>query len=155
VLVNIGEEWIGKPLPDELRQLTSTVFAAPAKLELELQELSEEDRQTFMEGLGLKDFSRDDTLRNLFAAMGMIVFFTIGEDECRAWAIPKGASAVEGAGQIHTDFAAGFVRAEVVTFSDFQKYPSMKDCKAHGVYRLEGKTYIVQDGDIMHILANR
>src|SRR5262249_56626660 len=106
---NRGEKWTGKRLPDDLRQLPSRVFAAPAKLELELQELSEEDRQTFMEGLGLKDFSRDDTLRNLFAAMGMIVFFTIGEDECRAWAIPKGASAVEGAGQVQPEFAAGFV----------------------------------------------
>ena len=86
--------------------------------------------------------------------MGFIVFFTVGEDECRAWPIPKGASAVEGAGEIHTDLARGFVRGEVVSYADFKRLGSMKEAKTHGVYRLEGKTYVVQDGDIMHILAS-
>jgi ribosome-binding ATPase YchF (GTP1/OBG family) len=87
--------------------------------------------------------------------MGRIVFITVGEDECRSWEIPKGADAVEGAGQIHTDLAKRFVRAEVVGHDDFVAcHYSMKDAKAKGVYRLEGKTYIVQDGDIMHILAS-
>ena len=85
--------------------------------------------------------------------MGQIVFLTVGEDECRAWPIPKGADAVVGAGQIHTDLAKRFVRAEVVGYDDFVRVGSMKEAKAQGVYRLEGKTYIVQDGDIMHILA--
>jgi ribosome-binding ATPase YchF (GTP1/OBG family) len=86
--------------------------------------------------------------------MGRIVFLTVGEDECRAWSIDKGASAVEGAGEIHTDLAHGFVRAEVVSYEDFHRVGSMKEAKTHGVYRLEGKTYIVKDGDIMHILAS-
>ena len=99
-------------------------------------------------------FSRDDVIRRINAGMGMIVFFTVGEDECRAWPIPKGADAVEGASQIHTDLARGFVRAEVVSYADFQRVKSMKEAKSQGVYRLEGKTYVVQDGDIMHILAS-
>ena len=86
--------------------------------------------------------------------MGNAVFFTVGEDECRAWPIPVGASAVESAAEIHTDLSRGFVRGEVVSYADFKRLGSMKEAKSHGVFRLEGKTYIVQDGDIMNILAS-
>lgn len=154
VLVNVGDDKIGQPLPAELLQLAPSALQAPAKLELELEELSEEDRQAFMQDLQVSGFSKDDVLRQIFAAMGNIVFFTVGEDECRAWPIPKGATAVEGAGEIHTDLSRGFVRGEVVTYDDFKKLGSMKEAKQHGVYRLESKTYVVQDGDIMHILAS-
>jgi ribosome-binding ATPase YchF (GTP1/OBG family) len=151
-MLNVGDESAGKPLPADLVALASTALKAPAKLEMELHELSDDDRRMFMEDLGLTGFVRDDVLRSIFSAMGMQVFFTVGEDECRAWPIPKGADAVVGAGQIHTDLARGFVRAEVVTYADFQRVGSMKDAKSQGVYHLQGKTYIVQDGDIMHIL---
>ena len=154
VLVNVGEERIGQPLPADLLALAPAALQAPTKLERELAELSDEDRAMFMQDLNITGFSRDETLRGIFAAMGQIVFFTVGEDECRAWPIPKGATAQEGAGEIHTDLARGFVRAEVVSYADFQKHRSMKEAKQHGVYRLEGKTYVVQDGDIMHILAS-
>jgi ribosome-binding ATPase YchF (GTP1/OBG family) len=154
VLVNIGDDAIGKALPADLVALTPTAFAAPAKLEMELEELSPEDRQVFMEDLGVTGSSRDHVLHNLFYGMGQIVFFTVGEDECRAWGIPKGATAVEGAGEIHTDLARGFVRGEVVSYDDFKRVGSMKEAKTHGVYRLESKTYVVQDGDIMHVLAS-
>jgi ribosome-binding ATPase YchF (GTP1/OBG family) len=158
VLVNAGEERLGEPLPADLLQLAPGAVQAPARLEVELEELPEEERQAF-----LKDFlpegapaglSRGDALRTLYTAMGQIVFFTVGEDECRAWGVPRGATAVEGAGQVHTDLARGFVRGEVVSYEDFRKVGSMKEAKAHGVYRLEGKTYVLQDGDIMHVLAS-
>jgi ribosome-binding ATPase len=154
VLVNIGDDAIGKPLPADLVALASNAVATPAKLEQELEELSSEDRQAFMQDLGLTESSRDKTLHTIFYAMDKIVFFTVGEDECRAWGLRKGASAVEGAGEIHTDLARGFVRGEVVGYADFKRVGSMKEAKTHGVYRLEGKTYIVMDGDIMHILAS-
>ena len=154
VLVNIGEDRIGQPLPADLVALAPTAIQAPAKLERELEELSEEDRQAFMADLKISGFSRDETLRAIFYGMGQIAFFTVGEDECRAWPIAQGHTSQEGAGEIHTDLAKGFVRAEVVTFDDFKKHGSMKEAKHHGVYRLEGKTYVVQDGDIMHILAS-
>jgi ribosome-binding ATPase YchF (GTP1/OBG family) len=150
--VNIGDAGIGKPLPAELLQLAPKALAAPAKLELELEELGPEDRQAFMSDLGLTGSSRDQVVRDIYYAMNQIVFFTIGEDECRAWSLDRGQNAVEGAGKIHTDLADRFVRAEVVSYEDFHRVGSMKEAKTHGVYRLEGKTYIVRDGDIMHIL---
>jgi ribosome-binding ATPase YchF (GTP1/OBG family) len=153
VFVNIGDTRLGQALPAELLKLAPSAIQAPAKLELELEDLPPDDRQAFMQDLGLTGFSRAQVLRTIYASMGQIVFFTVGEDECRAWGLPRGADAVEGAGQIHTDLAHGFVRAEVVTYDDFRRVGSMKEAKAHGVYRLEGKTYIVKDGDIMHILA--
>jgi ribosome-binding ATPase len=154
VLVNIGEARIGQPLPEDLLKLAPDAIQAPAKLEMELQELPEEDRQAFMQDLKLTGFSKDDVLRAIFSRMGQIVFFTVGEDECRAWPMPKGGTSQEGAGEIHTDLSRGFVRAEVVGYDDFRRLGSMKEAKQHGVYRLESKTYIVQDGDIMHILAS-
>jgi len=154
-LLNIGDDRIKQPVPADLLQLDPKTLQAPAKLELELNDLPEEDRQMMMAEYGMSGLARDDVLRLVFSAMGQTVFFTVGEDECRAWGMPKGGDAVIGAGQIHTDLARGFVRAEVVSYADFQRAKgSMKEAKQLGVYRLEGKTYTVQDGDIMHILAS-
>ncbi len=152
VFVNRGEGGAGSALPAELLRLAPSAVGAPAKLEMELEDLPEGDRETFMQELGLAGSARKDVLRTIYYAMGEIVFFTVGEDECRAWSLSRGENAVEGAAQIHTDLARRFVRAEVVSYDDFRKVGSMKEAKTHGVYRLEGKTYIVQDGDIMHIL---
>lgn len=152
VFLNQGEG--GQPVPGNLAAASPGTLAAPAKLELELEELPAEDRAAFAADLGLTGSQRDEILRRIFAAMGMIVFLTVGEDECRAWPLPAGADAVTGAGQIHTDLAKRFVRAEVVGYDDFVRVGSMKEAKAQGVYRLEGKTYLVKDGDIMHILAS-
>jgi ribosome-binding ATPase YchF (GTP1/OBG family) len=163
VLVNIGDDKINQPLPADLLALAPGAVQAPARLELELEDLSPEDRQAFMADLGLTGFVRAEVLRSVFGAMGLIVFFTVGYDECRAWPMPKGADAVVGAGQIHTDLARGFIRAEVLAYDDFVRIygsfsgrvgESMKEARTQGVLREEGKTYIVQDGDIMHIRAS-
>src|SRR5262249_12530294 len=95
VFVNIGEDRIGQPLPANLLALAPTALQAPAKLEMELEDLSEEDRQAFMQDLKVASFARGDVLRAIFEAMGLIVFFTVGEDECRAWPVLRGSSAVE------------------------------------------------------------
>lgn len=152
--VNQGDQTVNKPLPAKLLELSPQALAAPAGLEMELAELSEEDRAAFAADLGVTGSQRDATLQDIFNAMGRIVFLTVGEDECRAWPIDRGIEAVEAAGAIHTDLSKRFVRAEVVAYDDFLKVGSMKEAKAQGVYRLEGKTYIVKDGDIMHILAS-
>jgi ribosome-binding ATPase YchF (GTP1/OBG family) len=152
VLVNVAEDRVGRPLPAELLALAPEALQAPARLETELEELPEDERRAFMQDLGVTAFSRGAALRAIYYAMGQIVFFTVGEDECRAWGLDRGEDAVAGAGKIHTDLAKHFVRAEVVAFDDFRRVGSMKEAKQQGVYRLEGKTYVVQDGDIMHIL---
>jgi ribosome-binding ATPase len=154
VLLNVGDDKLNQPPPADLVALAAGAVAAPPKLELELLDLGEDDRKMFMQDLGLATFVRDETLRTIFSATGQQVFFTVGEDECRAWPMPTGADAVIGASQIHTDLARGFVRAEVVGYDEFRRVGSMKEAKSQGVYRLEGKTYIVKDGDIMHILAS-
>ena len=121
VLLNIGDDRLKQPVPADLLALAPNTLQAPAHLELELGELAPEDREMMMQEYGVKGSAHDDVLRSIFYAMGMQVFFTVGEDECRAWSMPKGADAVIGASQIHTDLAKGFVRAEVVSYADFQQ----------------------------------
>lgn len=150
--LNLGDA--ASPVPGGLQSMSPGVVAAPVQLELELEDLPPDERAAFAADLGVQGSERDAIIRQIFAGMGRIVFLTVGEDECRTWPLTKGADAVEGAGQIHTDLAKRFVRAEVVSYEEFLKAGSMKEAKAHGTYRLEGKTYIVQDGDIMHILAS-
>lgn len=154
VLVSRGDaEAVQAKLPEELLALSKSAIQAAPQLELELEELPEEDRAAFMADMGFKGSDRHDVIRKIFYGTGRIVFFTVGEDECRSWPLMRGATAVEGAGEIHTDLAKRFVRAEVVSHDDFKACGYlMKEAKAKGVHRLEGKTYIVQDGDIMHIL---
>jgi ribosome-binding ATPase YchF (GTP1/OBG family) len=163
VLVNVGDSGLAGPLPADLLRLAPDALKAAPKLELELLDLPEDERQMFMQEMGLPGFARDDVVRAVFASMGQVVFFTVGYDECRSWGMPKGADAVVGAGQIHTDLARGFVRAQVISYADFEKlyagakgrvHESMPEARAHGVLRQEGKTYVVQDGDIMHVLAS-
>jgi GTP-binding protein YchF len=125
-----------------------------AKIEQELSLLPEEDRKEFMENFGIKESALSRLLRSAYNLLGLQSFFTVGEDECRAWTIKKGMTAQEAAGVIHTDFYNKFIRAEVVHFDDFKECGSFAKCKEKGVFRLEGKDYIVQDGDIMHIRHN-
>ncbi|GIW84567.1 MAG: ribosome-binding ATPase YchF [Gemmataceae bacterium] len=155
VLINRGETPIEEPELAELKRLSPTVLHAPAKLELELQALSEDDRRVFMQELGLQQLQREEVIRGIFYEAGRQVFFTVGEDECRSWAIPVGATALEAAACIHTDLAEKFVRANVISYADFLACGySEKEAKTRGLMRTEGKTYIVQDGDVIHILAS-
>lgn len=154
-MVFLNQADANTPIPPRLQALAPALLSAPVKLEMELSELSETDRGAFLTDLGLSGLSRDRVLQAIFSGMGQIVFLTVGEDECRAWPIRRGTPAQVAAGVIHTDLSAGFVRAEVVPYEEFRRLGSMKEAKSHGVYRLEGKSYVVQDGDIMHILANK
>ncbi|HJZ53983.1 MAG TPA: DUF933 domain-containing protein [Gemmataceae bacterium] len=155
VLVNRGDSGFNDPLPAELLALAPSAIQAPVKLEVELGQLDEESRQVFMTDLGLTAFSRGGTVRTLFYGMGRIVFFTVGEDECRSWALDKGADVVAAAGCIHKELAEKFVRANVIGYNDFLACGySEKEAKHHGVSRTEGKTYVVKDADVIHILAS-
>jgi hypothetical protein len=125
--------------------------ALPAKLEMEISQLPAEDAQVFMAEYGIEEPVLNLMIRLSYDLLGLQSFFTVGEDEVRAWTTRRNASAVEAAGEIHTDIAHGFIRAEVVTYDDLVTLGSMAECKAKGKFRLEGKEYIVKDGDIVHI----
>ena len=154
VFVNRGDG--AGQLPADLLKLAPNAVGAPVQLERELAELDEESRAAFAADLGISGSGRGQSIREIFYGMGRIVFFTVGDDECRAWAIDKDTPAVEAAGAIHTDLSKGFVRANVMSYPDFLAAGyEEKNCKTAGTLRQESKEYVVQDGDIMHILANR
>lgn len=130
------------------------VVALQGKIEMELAQMSDEEAQMFLEEFGINEPSLPRVIHLSYQLLGLQSFFTVGEDEVRAWTIPVGATAVEAAGAIHTDLAKGFVRAEVVAYDKLIKSGGMNEAKAHGVLRLEGKEYIVHDGDIVHIRSS-
>lgn len=127
-------------------------IALRAKLEAEVSELEPADRAAFMQDLGIPELASESLLHAAFLAMGTISFFTSGEDEVRAWPVARGANAVEAAGRIHTDLARGFIRAEVYSYDDFKAAGGDEAAvKKQGKFRVEGKEYKVQDGDIVNI----
>lgn len=121
------------------------------KIEQEMSELPDEEAKVFMEEYGISESALDGIIRESYDLLGVQSFFTVGEDECRAWTVKKGANAQEAAGEVHTDFFKKFIRAEVVNYSDFVKAGSFSAAKDEGTWRLEGKSYIVQNGDIVVI----
>ena len=121
-----------------------------AKIELEIAQLDEADRQAFMADLGLKESGLDRVIRASYDLLGYISFFTVGEDECRAWSIPRHTSAVLAAGEIHSDISRGFIRAEVVRYEHLLARGTLAANREHGELRLEGKEYIVLDGDVIN-----
>jgi GTP-binding protein YchF len=121
-----------------------------AKIELEIAALEAADAAAFLSDLGLKESGLDRVIRASYDLLGYMSFFTVGDDECRAWSIPRGTIAQDAAGEIHSDIARGFIRAEVVPYDALVARGTMAACKEHGEVRLEGKEYIVKDGDIIN-----
>ena len=121
-----------------------------AKIELEIAQLEPADASAFMADLGLHESGLDRVIRASYDLLGYISFFTVGEDECSAWSIPRHTPAQLAAGEIHSDIARGFIRAEVVSYDALTGRGSMAACRDHGEVRLEGKEYVVQDGDIIN-----
>lgn len=133
----------------------SQVLPICAKLEADIAELDDpEEKALFMQELGLRESGLDRLIRSSYALLGLISFLTAGSDECRAWTIKKGTKAPQAAGKIHTDFERGFIRAEVIKYDDYVALGSEKACRDQGKIGVEGKEYVVQDGDIMHFLFN-
>ena len=125
-----------------------------ASIEAEIAALPPVDRESFLQDFGLQGSTRGRLIRTCYRACGLISFFTTGPDEVRAWTIPHGATAQEAAGVIHTDFARGFIRAETVGYDELVACHDFRGAKAAGKVRKEGKGYVVQDGDVLHILAS-
>ena len=121
-----------------------------AKIELEISQLDAQDAAAFLADLGLTSSGLDRVIRTSYELLGYMSFFTVGEDECRAWSIPRGTGAQVAAAEIHSDIARGFIRAEVVGYDALITRGMMAACRDHGEVRLEGKEYVVQDGDIIN-----
>jgi ribosome-binding ATPase YchF (GTP1/OBG family) len=135
---------------EELTRRGLQGLALAGKVELEIAQLDESDRAGFLQEIGIKEPARERFIRASYALLDLISFFTTGEDEVRAWTIAQGTVARKAAGKIHSDIERGFIRAEVVAYEDFIAHGSEAKCKEAGKLRLEGKEYLVKDGDIIH-----
>ncbi len=133
-----------------LARAKTRAVALCAKIELEIAELEGADAAAFLTDLGLSESGLDRVIRTTYELLGYMSFFTVGEDECRAWSIARGTQAQLAAGEIHSDIQRGFIRAEVVAYDALIARGSMAACRDHGEVRLEGKEFIVQDGDIIN-----
>ena len=159
---NIAEEEINNPDANQYYQKVkefaekegSLTVPISAKIEEELSDLSKEEKQEFLNELGIDSSSLDQLIAKAYATLGLETFFTVGKDECRGWTFKKGYTAPECAGIIHSDFQKGFIKAEVYSYDDFMEYGSEAKLKEAGKIRLEGKEYHPQDGDIMFFRFN-
>jgi GTP-binding protein YchF len=159
VVLNLADEQDGASLVEELTALVldvplTAVMGLPGKLEMELGELSPEDAAEFMAALNVSGSQLGEVTRIAYGLAELLSFFTVGEDECRAWTIRSGTNAQDAAGAIHSDLARGFIRAEVIRWDQLLEAGSESAAKKRGWVRQEGKAYVVQDGDVLHVLFN-
>ncbi len=160
-MANVSEEDLladGNPYVDQVKEYAAKenakVITVCAKMESELAELNEDDKINFLNDLGIKESGLDQLIQATYSLLGLATYFTAGSDECKAWTFRKGMKAPECAGIIHSDFERGFIRAEVMRYEDLEKYESEVKVKEAGRMRLEGKEYIMNDGDICHFRFN-
>lgn len=159
---NVGEDDLpdaeGNTLVEEVRKIAavegSEVVVVCAKIESEIAELDDEEKEVFLADLGLEESGLDKLIRAGYKLLGLMTFFTAGVQEVRAWTIRKGTKAPQAAGKIHTDIERGFIRAEVVSFDDLMNAGSQLAAKEKGQVRLEGKEYVMQDGDVVYFRFN-
>lgn len=159
VVLNVGENAIGdesglEALAKEAGEEGLRFCQVAARIEMELAQMGEEDAAEFLAEYGITERALDRVLRESFSLLGMLTFFTVGEDECRAWTIRRGSTAPVAAGAIHSDIQKGFIRGEVVAHEDLLAEGSMAACKDKGSFRLEGREYVVKEGDVVHFRFN-
>ncbi|KJR42941.1 GTP-dependent nucleic acid-binding protein EngD [Candidatus Magnetoovum chiemensis] len=162
VVVNISEKDLKGDYASEITEAVSNrlniskdaVLALSGSVEMDIAQLSQSEAQEFLRELGIAEPALNRLVRHCYSLLGLISFLTVGDDEVRSWTINKGSTAVEAAGKIHSDIERGFIRAETVSYDDFISAGSMVNAKKHGSVRLEGKTYIVKDGDILNFRFN-
>lgn len=158
-IANVDEDGFeDNPHLDKVRELAASegaeLVAICNKLEAEIAELDDEERTEFLEDLGMEEAGLDRVIRAGYDLLGLQTYFTAGVKEVRAWTVRIGATAPNAAGVIHTDFEKGFIRAEVIAYNDYIEYNGEQGAKDAGKWRLEGKEYIVQDGDVVHFRFN-
>ncbi len=155
VVLNRREQDAGKPMPEtiaaRLKRISAEGFVLSASVEAEIAAMDPADQPAFLEDLGLKEPGLVRFIRTAYHLMDLISFFTVGPDEVRAWTVKRGANAKQAAGRIHSDLERGFIRAEVMPYELFMQYGSEHALKEAGKLKVEGKEYLVADGDIMHV----
>jgi len=158
VVLNRSDDEAARELPADLVELVEEhggeCLALAGRLEQEIAELAPEDQMPFLRDAGLEASARDRFVQTAYHKLDLVSFLTVGEDEVRAWTIPRGTLAQKAAGKVHSDIEKGFIRAEVIAYEDFVRYGGEAECKKAGRVRLEGKEYPVADGDIMHFRFN-
>ena len=157
VVLNVAESDAARPLPPELetevRARGAEGLVLSAAVEAEIADLDPAEQPAFLESIGLREAARDRFIRAAYHLLELASFFTVGEDEVRAWTIHRGDRAPRAAGKIHSDFERGFIRAEVIHYEEFMAAGSEAKARVRGKMRLEGKEYVVRDGDILHVRA--
>ena len=160
-IANVGEDEIGDDENDKVKTIReyaakedSEVIVISAKIEEEIATLDDEDKEMFLEDLGIEEPGLDRLIRTTYDLLGLSTYFTAGVQEVRAWTFRQGMTAPQCAGIIHTDFERGFIRAEVTSYDDYVEHGGEQGAKEAGKQRLEGKDYIMQDGDIVHFRFN-
>ena len=158
LLINQSEEAAGSDAAGEVNELARSksldLIAMSGKVEMEIAQLAPEEQREFLQDLGITQPARDRFIRAAYSLLDLISFLTAGEDECRAWSIRRGTIAHKAAGVIHSDIERGFIRAEVTRFEDLIELGSEARCREQGKLKLEGKDYVVQDGDVVHFRFN-
>ncbi len=159
ILLNVAEADLTAGVPPAVHEAAQkraipTVTTMCGQVEMDIAQLAPEEQGDFLRDLGLAAPARDRFIVAAYGLLNLISFLTAGEDECRAWPIQRGTKAQRAAGKIHSDIERGFIRAEVIAYTDFITYGSEAKCKEAGKLRLEGKDYVVQDGDIIHFRFN-
>jgi ribosome-binding ATPase YchF (GTP1/OBG family) len=149
-----GNDYVNQ-IKAAVAQENAEVLILAVSIEADINELeSYDERQMFLEDLGLSEPGSAKLIRAAYQLLSLQTYFTAGEKEVRAWTIPKGATAPQAAGVIHTDFEKGFIRAEVISYQDYNELGSEQKVKEAGKIRVEGKDYVVDDGDVMHFRFN-
>ena len=152
VVLNVSESMIGNTeIENQFHEKKVNAFSICASIENDISQLDQIDRQPFLNDLGIQKPGSEALVSAIYDALGLLTFFTAGEKETKAWPLRKGSTAVKAAGTIHTDIAKGFIRAEVTHYADFDRIGNLKACYDQSLMKLEGKEYIVQDGDIINI----
>ncbi len=152
IALNLGDD--DEPPQIEYDHAASAVLPIRGKLEAEISQLEPDEAEMFMREYGIESPGRDRILREAYRLLNLHTFFTIGDKEVRAWALPVGGTALDAAGTIHTDMARGFIRAEVIGYDELLSAGGLPQAKSAGLVRLEGRDYIVQDGDVIYIRFN-
>lgn len=154
VVVNVGDDGEAVPAPLEYVHRHTQLMELHGRLEMEIAQMEGEEAEVFLAEYGISEPTLNRLIRSSYELLGLQTFFTVGDDEVRAWTVRRGATAVEAAGAIHSDLARGFIRAEVVAYDDLIAAGSLAIAKERGQVRLQGKDYIVEDGDILNIRFN-